>query len=190
MTTVPLLLVDRRLSVEEAVEVVRCRSLTSRLRGRLADHSPAMLVGTAYWPIVIVEATARSTGRRRWTERVRGAVDLVSGRIGLVDEEVPVLEAVRVEEAAVVPPRLGRTLALEAWHEYFRDYVDRRRKPMSPPALAVDSAERLWLEHLILSDCDRQFLVDPVTHRADPLESFPWVIQARQAAHMNQPVKG
>jgi hypothetical protein len=190
MTTVPRPLVNRRLSLEEAADVVRRRSLSSRLRGRLGDHDPAEPVGTAYWPIAIVEATARSTGRRRWTERVRGAVDLVSGRIGLVDEDVPVLECVQVEEAAVVPARLGRDVALDAWHTYFRDYVDRRRKPMSPPALSVDSVQRLWLEHLILADRDRQFLVDPVTHRADPIESFPWVIQAREAARTNQPATG
>ena len=189
MTTGRRPLVDRRLSVEEAAEVVRRRSLTSRLRGRLEDHPPAALEGIAYWPIAIVEATARSTGRRRWTERVRGAVDLVSGRIGLVDEEVRVLDSVYVEQGTVVPARLGRQTALDAWHEYFRDYIDRLRKPMSPPTLSVDSVERLWLEHLILTECDREFLVDPVTHRADPLESFPWVIQAREAARTHQAVE-
>lgn len=178
MSSTSLTLVDRRVGAAEAVAAVERRSLLGRLRGRRPDGRGAEVVDTYYWPIAVVEATAKDTGRRGWTDRTRGAIDLVSGRIGLVDTDLPTTE-VDVEERRLVPARLGPTRALEDWHDYFRDWTDRRRKPLRPPAFSVDRLQRLWLEHPVVALRGSLFLVDPATLRADPLEDFPWLAQLR-----------
>lgn len=167
---------DSRLDAAEAAFVTERRSLTARL-GTLRGRSGARVVGAVYWPIAIVHARASSTGRRQWTERTVGAIDLVSGRIGIVDEEVPRRSEVVVDHGTVIPPRLGRDQALADWRDYFRDYVDRRRHPLRPPGLSVERVEPVWVEQQVVEHGGHRFLVDPVTHRADPLEGFPWVEQ-------------
>lgn len=135
------------------------------------------MLGALYWPIALVHASAVSTGRRQWTERVHGAIDLVSGRIGLVDVDLPPHDSVEADTDRLVKPRLGKSEALASWHEYFRDYVDRRWKPLRPPALSVDEVAQVWVEYQVVSSQGRLLLADPVTGRADDLKNFPWVEQ-------------
>lgn len=170
-----LAVVDNGLGPRAATEAVRRRSARARLRALLGGEPDVRSHGPVYWPIAVVHATARSTGRRQWVERVQGAVDLVSGRIGLVDAELPDLHHPDADERRMVPARLGPDAALATWHEYFRDHVDRRRKPLRPPALSVDRVERLWLAHQLVTADDRAFLVDPMTARAEEATDFPWL---------------
>ncbi len=171
-----------RVDAADAVRSVERRSLGARLAA-LRGARGAHVAGTVYWPIAVIYARATSTGRRQWIEHTLGAVDLVSGRIGLLDEEPQVERNVCVDPRAVIPPRLARPSVLSAWHDYHRDYIDRRRRSMSPPALAVERVEPVWLEHSVVVQGDRRFLVDPVSHRADPLQHFPWIEQRLPASH-------
>lgn len=171
--TVQVLEVD--LDRERTRELVRERSVLTRLRVLLRREQPIEVEHDLYWPIALVHATASGTGRRRWTDRVQGAIDLVSGRTGLVDVELPAAREVAVDPSERIPARLSRQQALEAWHEYFRDHVDRRHKPLRPPALSVDRIERLWLPNHVASSGGRSFLVDPLTARVDELKNFPHV---------------
>lgn len=170
-------LLDRRLEPAVAVRVVERRSLTARLTA-IRGGRDVQMVASIYWPIAVIEARASSTGRRRWTEHTTGAIDLISGRIGIVDEEVPRQHDVSVDPETVIPTRLSRADALADWHDYFRDYLDRRRRPLRPPALSVDRIEPLWVEHQLVQQGEQRFLVDPVTRRADPLDHFPSVAQS------------
>lgn len=170
-----LAVVENGLDAGAAEQAVRRRSARARLRTRLGGEPDIRCHGPVYWPVAVVHATARSTGRRQWVERVQGAVDLVSGRIGLADAAPAVLPHPDADQRRTVPARLGPDAALTAWHEYFRDHVDRRRKPLRPPALSVDRVERLWLAHQLVTADDRAFLVDPMTSRAEEATSFPWL---------------
>lgn len=182
MSTTTLHVIDNGLDAAAARGLVLTRSPWVRLRSLVGEEPDVQTLGPAYWPIAVIHATARSTGRRQWVERVQGAVDLVSGRIGLIDAELPEVTTVSAPTARLVPARLSRREALRSWHEYFRDWVDRRRKPLSPPELSVDEVERLWLGHQLAASQGREFLVDPVSHRAEELKHFPWAEQALHAA--------
>jgi hypothetical protein len=181
MNRLPSLL-NRRVDPAAAIAVVDQRTLRARLTARWGGSRPTAEVESLYWPIAIIHARATSTGRRAWIEHTVAAIDLVSGRIGLVDEKVPLEREVEVRPESVIPPRLGRQNALAAWHDYHRDYVDRRRRPMRPPALEVERIEPTWLEHRLVTQGDQRFVVDPVTLRADPLEHFPWVARCLTTA--------
>jgi hypothetical protein len=183
MSPATLQVIDNGLDAAVARRLVLTRSLRARMRSLVGDEPDVAILGPAYWPIAVVHATARSTGRRRWVDRVQGAVDLVSGRIGLLDAALPEVATVTAAADQLVPARLSRQEALSSWHEYLRDWVDRRRKPLSPPDLTVDKIERLWLGHQHAVSQGREFLVDPVSHRAEELKNFPWAAQALRARH-------
>lgn len=153
--------------------LVQGRSVLGRVR-RLVGRTPeAMRVeAQLYWPIALVHATARSTGRRSWVDRVQGAVDLVTGRVGLVDMVVPEVRDARVDPGDCIPWRLSRSTAELTWHEHFRDHVDRKHKPLRPPSLSVDRIQRVWLPNHVVAVDDRRYLVDPMVARVEPLEHF------------------
>lgn len=130
-----------------------------------------------YWPIALVHATARSTGRRQWIDRVQGAIDLVTGRVGLVDLEIPPSREIGAREVDCIPARVGRSSATALWHEYFRDHVDRQRKPLRPPELSIDRMERVWLPNHVVTTAGRDYLVDAMVGRADDLRNYPVVEQ-------------
>jgi hypothetical protein len=120
-----------------------------------------------------VAGTATGTGRRQWTHRSQGAIDLVTGRIGLLDRDITgTREAPDLPEGRV-PPRLSRERALRSWHELFRDHVDRRFKPLRPPKLSLDSVESLWLEHYLVRVGEHRFLVDSVTGAPRDVRALP-----------------
>lgn len=156
--------------------LLRRRSMASRLRGFLGRApQPVSLDGTVYWPIALVHATAEGRGRRRWVDRVQGAVDLVSGRVGLVDLDLPRPEAATVPEARCIPARVPRGVAELRWHEFFRDHVDRKFKPMTPPAISVDRIQQVWIPSHLAAVGGRRYLVDAMTRRVDELRDFPYV---------------
>lgn len=172
-----LVLLDTPRSRERSIEMVRSRSLASAARERLGRGGSVEVDRELYWPIALVYAAARGTGRRQWTDQVLGAVDLVSGRVGIVDIDLPPTRDLTAEDRDLIPARMRRPLAERLWHEWFRDHIDRRRKPMRPPALSVDRIERVWLpNHLVIAD-GRQYLVDPMVARVDHLRNFPGVEQ-------------
>jgi hypothetical protein len=183
MSPTTLQVIDNGLDAAAARRLVLTRSLRARMSSLLGGEPEVSILGPAYWPIAVVQATARSTGRRRWVDRVHGAVDLVSGRIGLLDADLPGVTTLTASHDRLVPARVSRQEALGSWHEYLRDWVDRRRKPLSPPELTVDRVERLWLGHQHATVQGREFLVDPVSHRAEELKNFPWAAQALHASH-------
>lgn len=180
--TTAVRVLDTHVDDSQARTLVRRHTLRGRVRDVFGGRPKVEVLGELYWPIAVVHATARSSGRRQWVERVQGAIDLVSGRIGLVDVELPADREVEVGQERLIAARLGRAEALAAWHEYFRDYVDRRRKPMRPPGLSVDRVERLWVPHRVAVRGDARFLVDPVTSRAERMENFPSVAKMLAAA--------
>ena len=165
------------LDEERVRELVLERSTGARLRRLLGREDAIHVEHEVYWPIALVHATASSTGRRRWVERVQGAIDLISGRVGLVDLDVPDRREVQADERDCIPARLPRGVAELRWHEFFRDHVDRKHKPMRPPSLSVDRIERVWLPNHVVAVRDRRFLVDAMTARVDELSSFPSVEQ-------------
>lgn len=172
---VPLRVLGHGVALERVEDLVRDRSAVARLR-RLAGRPETVRVEhELYWPVALVHATARSTGRRQWVERVQGAVDLVTGRVGLVDLEVPEAREVRADERDCIPARVSRTVAELRWHEFFRDHVDRQHKPLRPPALTVDRIERVWLPNHVVAVGSRRYLVDGMTARVDELSNFPSV---------------
>lgn len=163
---------------QQSIDLVRSRSTASRLRHRLGRGEPVSVGRELYWPIAVIHASAAGTfWGRPWTDRVLGAVDLVTGRIGLVDLDLPTTERVEAAPEACVAARLGQQRAEAAWHEYFRDYIDRRRKPMRPPTLTVDRIDRLWLPNHVASVGARTYLVDPLVGRVEELSCFPHVQQ-------------
>lgn len=160
-------------------ELVAGPSPLARFR-RLLGGRPEekVLIGPQlYWPIALVHATARSTGRRQWIDRVQGAIDLVTGRVGLVDLEMPPSQEIGALQLDCIPARLGRVGAAALWHEYFRDYVDRQRKPLRPPELSIDRIERVWLPNHVVTTAGRHYLVDAMVGRADDLRNYPVVEQ-------------
>ncbi|WP_154402158.1 hypothetical protein [Ornithinimicrobium cavernae] len=174
-TTMVLLDVPR--SRERSIELVRRRSLVSVVRERLGRGDPSVVDRELYWPIALVRATASGTGRRQWRDQVLGAVDLVSGRIGIVDVDLPPTRELTAAEGDLIPARMSRTVAERLWHEWFRDHTDRRRKPMRPPALSVDQIERVWLPNHLVTAGGRRFLVDPMVGRVEDLRNVPSVEQ-------------
>lgn len=153
-------------AAQRAVPKSRWRSLAGRLPLPVVERS-------VYWPIAVVTGTATGTGRRQWTHRSQGAIDLVTGRIGLLDRDVTRLRELPGLPEERVPPRLSRQQALESWHELFRDHVDRRFKPLRPPRLSLDSVEALWLEHYLVRVGEYRFLVDSVTGAPRDVRGLP-----------------
>lgn len=151
------------------VERTRRRGL-----GRLRSAQPAQHLGEVYWPLALVWASAAGTGRRQWREGLLGAVDLVTGRPGIVDVALPPLARQHVATGRI-PPRVPRDRALLTWHDFHRDHVDRRRKPFRPPRLTVDRVELAWLPHQLVGCGTSRYLVDTLVRRVDPLEDFPYV---------------
>lgn len=171
----PITVLGPGLDEARVRELVHDRSINSRLR-RMAGRSEVLEVDhELYWPVGLVHATARSAGRRRWVERVQGAVDLITGRVGLVDLDVPDTRELHVDERDCIPSRVPRHVAELRWHEFFRDHVDRKHKPMRPPALTIDRIERVWLPNHVVSVGSRRYLVDGMTARVDELSNFPSV---------------
>lgn len=168
---------DSGLDDEQLRSIVHRRSLRVRA-GHLLGRPERVTVGhSLYWPVAIVHASARSAGRRQWVERVQGAVDLVTGRVGLVDVDLPAAEEVAARPERLITPRLTRAQALGAWHEYFRDYVDRRRKPLRPPTLVADRVDTLWLRNRLVTAGSKRLLVDPLVSRVDDLRNYPYAAQ-------------
>lgn len=165
----------RDLPEAEVLELVRRRCVRARLRAVLGAPERVRGAGTLYVPVAVMEATATGTGRRRWHDRTRGMVDLLTGRVGLVDRELSPLEPREAPAGDVVPALVSPQQASRLWHEFFRDHIDRRRRPMQPPDLSLDRCERLWLPlHLVHVDGD-SVLVDAITRRTDPVSLFPAV---------------
>lgn len=172
-TTVQVL--DAHWPHERVLAMVARRSLWARAGALVGRHEPASVEQELYWPVAIVHATAAGTGRRQWVERVQGAVDLVTGRVGLVDLHLPPAEAVETDPARLITPRLDHEAATAAWHEFFRDHVDRRRKPLRPPALSADRVQTLWLRNTVVAAGSRRLLVDPLVARVEDLRHYPYV---------------
>lgn len=153
-------------AARRAVPGARWRSVTARLPAPVVERS-------VYWPIAVLTGTATGTGRREWTHRSQGAIDLVTGRIGLLDRDVTDVRELEDLPEDRVPPRLSRQRAMDRWHELFRDHVDRRFKPLRPPRLSVDGLEALWLEHYLVRVGEHRFLVDSVTGSPRDVRSLP-----------------
>lgn len=167
-------------------ELLRRRSTASRLRAALGREQQVSLDGLVYWPVALVHARAEGQGRGTWVERIQGAVDLVSGRVGLVDLQLEDPRWCTVQDAHRIPPRVPRGVAELRWHEFFRDHVDRRRKPMRPPALSIDRIQEVWLPAHLVTVGGRRYLVDALTARVDELADFPYVegvLTERAATH-------
>ena len=160
---------------QEALDrIVHRRTLVARVRHTLGSADPLRIDTTVYWPIVCVRATADGRWlRKEWSERAYGAVDLVTGRVGLIDADLPPLRTQEVDPAACVEPELDAGGARDKWDAFFRNYVERRRKPLQPPAYTVDTVEPMWLPHHVVSEGSQQLVVDPMTRRAEPLADFP-----------------
>lgn len=172
----PVDVLGRELPETEVLELVRRRTLRARLRAALGAPERVRSAGTLYVPVAVMEASATGTGRRRWHDRTRGMVDLLSGRVGLVDRELPPREPREAPAGDVVPALVPPQQASQLWHEFFRDHIDRRRRPMRPPQLVLDRCERLWLPlHLIHVDGGDSLVVDAITRRTDPVSLFPAV---------------
>lgn len=182
MSTAPSVRVlDPGLDGDRIRALVRERSTLSRVRVLLGREEPIELERELYWPIALIHATAQGTGRRAWTERVQGAVDLLSGRVGLVDVDLPPVRELPVPPADRIEARLSRSAAQAVWHEFFRDHVDRRYKPMRPPVLSLDRIDRLWLPNHVVSSAGRRFLVDAMVARVEELRNFPSIEQMLRA---------
>lgn len=189
-TSVAVETVGEELTGERLRELLRGRSSLSRLRGLVgATAESVQLERTLYWPVALVHATARGTGRHGWTERCQGAVDLVSGRVGLVDLDLPQTQERPVRSEDCIPARVPRGVAELRWHEFFRDHVDRRRKPLRPPALSVDRIAQVWLPSHLVTAGARPYLVDALTGRVDALADFPYV-EDLLAGRDHHPVEG
>lgn len=173
--TAPITVLGSGLDEARVHDLVHGRTTVSRLRSMAGRAETVRIEHELYWPVALVHATAQSTGRRRWVERVLGAVDLITGRVGLVDLDMPETREVHVEERDCIPARVPRQVAELRWHEFFRDHVDRRHKPMRPPALTIDRIERVWLPNHVVSVGSRRYLVDGMTARVDELSNFPSV---------------
>lgn len=181
VTTIPVL--DAELPAERVIQLVRGRSATARVRSLLGTAPQVAVLGELYWPIAVIRASAAGTfWGKPWTDRVLGAIDLVTGRIGLVDVSLPATRETTATDDARIEARLSQQEALAVWHEYFRDYVDRRRKPLRPPALTVDGFERLWLPNHLVSADGHSYLVDPLVGRVDRLRDFPGVARQLRAS--------
>ena len=179
-TTLDVLPLDMTPSQQE--QVVRTRSILCRLRNRIGASEPIVTNGDIYWPVLFIHATADGRWlRKEWTERVYGAMDLITGRIGLVDAAVPCAEPRAVPESRRLAPAFRPAEALEKWHEFFRDYVERKRKPLQPPVYRVDDHVHAWLPHHVVAAGNTTFLVDPVTRRPEPIDDVPKVRE--QLAH-------
>lgn len=169
------------LAEAELLTLLLRRTLGTRLRTALGRTQRARSLGTFYTPVAVIEATATGAGRRPWRDRTLGIVDLLTGRVGLADRSLPPLVERAVPAGAVVPARVPPQQASRLWHEFFRDHIDRRRRPMRPPHLTLDSCERRWLPLQVLDVAGGRVAIDPVTRRADPVTLFPALAQLLQA---------
>lgn len=143
---------------------------------RIAPPRPVP-AGRAYWPITLVKGVAavKLPFRRPDDVRVAGAVDAVTGRCGLVDVELPVLEQRDAGDAVVIGECFDQDAVRTRWREFFRNYVVRKFRPSAIERLDIVEFEPCYLPYRVAVDGSRVYLVDELMHRVDPLDQLPEV---------------
>jgi hypothetical protein len=169
---IDVLACDRDEGRASALVRRRAGGVLARLARGSSQHT--RVVRTVYWPLAFFDASASTmTLRGRpWQARVATAADLVTGRLGVVDIDLPDLEPLAVSTADILAARWEPDELEDRWREFFRAYVHRRYRPLRAPELSIDRLRRAWLPYHVVAAGSRTYLVDLLTRRVDRLEDY------------------
>ncbi len=135
------------------------------------------LLDTFYSPIFLVYArtSIRRMFKKEWEKiKVLCAMDGITGRCGLVDQDLPGLQEIRVPAVQVLPTKFDHSTVHNRGLEYFCRHVGRQFRPVDVERYHIDRIEVFYLPALVLTDRNRKrfFAVDPLTRRVDPVREL------------------